>query len=225
MLRNLGWALGATLLVGCVRPEREEKGKEKEGARPQPSSALAQAPAPGSSSALASPPPAPPVVPGKIDSIVEVSGEELLGRVRASKAKGTVVNAWASWCGPCKEEFPMLVRMKQALGARGIEVVFVSVDEPETQEAARAFAAEHGLSGELLVATRPLGPFKKSMNPEWPGMLPATFLFDASARLRHFWGGPVFEDELMPVIEGFLAGKDIDGKSLPGLSPGLDFRE
>jgi peroxiredoxin len=103
--------------------------------------------------------------------------------------------------------------------------LFVSVDEPDTREAARIFAAEHGLHGQLLVAARPLGSFKRAMNPEWPGMLPATFLFDGTTKLRYFWGGPVFEDELMPIVEGFLAGKPIDGQSTPGLSPGLDLRD
>jgi len=119
----------------------------------------------------------------------------------------------------------MLIGMKAKLAELGIDVVFVSVDEPETHEAAERFAREHGLTGELLVAQRPLGPFKRALNPDWPGMLPATFLFDAAGSLRHFWGGPAFEDEILPVVEGFLAGKPVDGKSLPGLSPGLDFRE
>jgi thiol-disulfide isomerase/thioredoxin len=196
--------------LGCVRPERDQK-KEV-----------------GTTEASAEPAPAPaataPTVPGPLPRIVEVSGEQLLERIDGAHVKATLVNAWASWCGPCKEEFPMLVGLKKKLAARGVDVVFVSVDEPETQAAAQAFAAEYGVSGELLVATRPLGPFKQAMNPDWPGMLPATFLFDAQAELRHFWGGPVYENELMPTIEDFLAGKRVDGKTMPGLSPGLDLR-
>jgi len=219
------------VLVGCVRPEKDKS--ERAVPKPVESVPVVADPPASPDSAAAVPPsgdePAPSapahVEPGKIDAVVEVNGAELLARVRASGARGTLVNAWASWCGPCKEEFPMLVALQAKLKKRGVEVLFVSVDEPETHAAARAFAEQNGLSGELLVATRPLGPFKKALNPEWPGMLPATFLFDAGARLRHFWGGPVYEDELMPVVEGFLAGKAIDGSSMPGLSPGLDLRD
>ena len=118
----------------------------------------------------------------------------------------------------------MLVALKAKLAPRGVEVVFVSVDEPETHAAAQAFAAEHGVRGQLLVAARPLGPFKQALNTEWPGMLPATFLFDRAAVLRHFWGGPVFENEVLPVIDAFLAGKAVDGQTMPSLSPGIDLR-
>lgn len=226
-------ALGALALAGCLRPDRdrEEAAKKTAPSAEVPASDVrgsapaTPTPTPAADAPVADPPVTPPPPPGKIDSIVEVTGEQLLERIRASKARGTVVNAWASWCGPCKEEFPMLVTAKAKLGPRGVEVVFVSVDEEETQAAARAFAQENGLSGELLVATRPLGPFKKALNPEWPGMLPATFLFDSVGKLRHFWGGPVYEDELMPVVDGFLSGRAVDGKSMPGLSPGLDLRD
>jgi hypothetical protein len=51
-------------------------------------------------------------------------------------------------------------------------------------------------------------------------MLPATFLYDAAGKLRYFWGGPAYEHEILPVIEGFLAGKTIDGEATFGLAPG-----
>lgn len=225
------------MLLGCVRPDRsgdqdskKSPSAEVRSTQAKPADAVPPAPVlpssvPAAPAPSAAAPAAPPPPPGVIDELVEVTGEDVLARIRVSGKRGAIVNAWASWCGPCKEEFPMLVSVKQRLASRGIDVVFVSVDEPETQEAARLFAAEHGLSGQLLVAARPLGPFKRAMNPEWPGMLPATFLFDETTKLRYFWGGPVFEDELMPIVEVFLAGKAIDGQSTPGLSPGLDLRD
>ena len=51
-------------------------------------------------------------------------------------------------------------------------------------------------------------------------MLPVSFLFDAAGKLRYFWAGEVYEKELVPVVEGFLAGKHIDGVSDFGLAPG-----
>lgn len=119
----------------------------------------------------------------------------------------------------------MLVAMRDNLAPQGIDVVFVSVDEPNSEQAAYDFATERGLSAPIWIAQRPLGEFKAALNPSWPGMLPATFLFDATGKLRYFWGGPVYEQELLPVIEGFLAGKPIDGQSRFGLSPGKDFRQ
>ncbi len=118
----------------------------------------------------------------------------------------------------------MLVALQDNLHGRGIDVVFVSVDEEEGERDALNFASERGVEPPILVAQRPLGPFKQALNPKWPGMLPATFLFDGKGKLRYFWGGPVYENELLPIVEGFLAGKDIDGQANFGLSPGKDFR-
>jgi hypothetical protein len=51
-------------------------------------------------------------------------------------------------------------------------------------------------------------------------MIPATFLLDDQRKVRYFWGGPAYEHELLPIIEGFLAGREIDGQSNVSLSPG-----
>ena len=118
----------------------------------------------------------------------------------------------------------MLVSLRDSLASDGVEFFFVSVDETETELGAVDFAEQRGVKRPILVAKRPLDVFKQGMSPNWPGMLPATFLFDAEGELRYFWGGPVYENELLPIIEGFLKGKDIDGMARVGLRRGTDFR-
>lgn len=169
--------------------------------------------------------PVPKPSPGSPDGGIEVvSGERLLERALATGARAIIVNAWASWCGPCRREFPMLVNLGASMKSESVAVVFVSVDEPESHDAALDFAREHGQEGPVFVAERPLGPFKRSLHPDWPGMLPATFLYDEHGRLRFFWGGPVYEEELLPVVEGLLRGEKIDGEQRFGLRPGRDDR-
>ena len=51
-------------------------------------------------------------------------------------------------------------------------------------------------------------------------MLPASFLFDGTGKVRYFWGGEVFEVEIVPILEGLLAGKAIDGEARFDLAPG-----
>ena len=99
-------------------------------------------------------------------------------------------------------------------------MLLVSVDEPASQPSAIAFLQEHGAPLPSYVAERPLGPFKVALNPNWPGMLPASFLFDASGKLRYFWGGEAFENELLKVVDEFLAGTLVDGAARFGLAPG-----
>lgn len=114
----------------------------------------------------------------------------------------------------------MLVGMQTNLAPRGIGVMFVSVDESSSRDAAVSFLEEHGAKLPSYVAERPLGPFKVALNPNWPGMLPASFLFDKTGKLRYFWGGEVFEDELLDVVDKFLAGTLVDGEARFGLIPG-----
>ena len=51
-------------------------------------------------------------------------------------------------------------------------------------------------------------------------MLPASFLFDGTGKLRYFWPGEAFENEVVPIIDGLLAGKAIDGEANISVSPG-----
>ncbi len=113
----------------------------------------------------------------------------------------------------------MLLALRDNLAPR-IGVMLVSVDAPEGREQALAFLREHGASLPSYVAARPLGSFKVALNPRWPGMLPASFLFDKTGKLRYFWGGPVYENELLAVVDQFLAGTLVDGEAHFGLAPG-----
>lgn len=159
------------------------------------------------------------VAPASSDWI-EVSGEKLLERIRSSGDRAVIVNAWASWCGPCRREMPMLLALEANLAPRGIGMMLVSVDEPSSRGAAVAFLEQHGAALPSYIAERPLGPFKAALNPSWPGMLPASFLFDASGKLRYFWGGEAFEHEILAVVDDFLAGTLVDGQARFGLAPG-----
>ncbi|HET9958402.1 MAG TPA: TlpA disulfide reductase family protein [Polyangiaceae bacterium] len=149
-----------------------------------------------------------------------IRADQLLATIRGFGAKATLVNAWASWCGPCRDELPMLESLAQNLSRDDVRLVLVSVDEAEDGAKAEAFLRSVGNRSPAYLAAPPLSEFKVGMNPRWPGMIPATFLFDAAGKLRYFWGGPVYEHEITQVIEGLLAGKLIDGQSDFTLAPG-----
>jgi thiol-disulfide isomerase/thioredoxin len=144
--------------------------------------------------------------------LVGTTGERLIEVMRSADGRrGTLVNVWASFCGSCRAEMPMMLKVKERYREQGIELVFVSVDQLDKTKEAVAFLDELHVPTPSYIVLGRLGLFKKAMSPMWPGSLPATFLFDATGKLRYFWGARVFEEELTPILDGFLAGEDIDG--------------
>jgi thiol-disulfide isomerase/thioredoxin len=202
---------GALLAIGLVDCERAPVDNAA------PSAAKAESAA-AKAEATANAPRVPPTADAPNASRT-VSADAVLGEVRRLGGKGTLVNVWASWCGPCKHELPMLARLAADLAPRGVHLVLVSLDEPDDHDKAAAFLQEHGIKLPSYFAERPLGAFKQGMNPRWPGMVPATFLYAPSGALQYFWGGEAFEEELTPVISAFLAGKPIQGESGEQVAP------
>ena len=96
-----------------------------------------------------------PVVPGEIAP--EFTVTDLAGvRVGLEQYRGKVVllNVWATWCAPCREEMPSMERLYRELGGRNFEILAVSVDDRVGDgvpaEALRAFASEFHLTVPIL---------------------------------------------------------------------------
>lgn len=208
---EIALALGCVLALDCSRNEAPTRAKNEPAVTASNPDLAPTPPAPDTASG----PPAPEGT--ALAPLESVSAERLLAEVRRLGGKGTLVNAWASWCGPCKHELPMLEKLATKYAAAGIHVVLVSLDEPADREKAAAFLTQQKLALTSYLAERPLGPFKQGMNPRWPGMLPASFLYDSTGALRYFWGGEAFEEEVAPVLEAFAAGKRIEGEAAPAI--------
>jgi thiol-disulfide isomerase/thioredoxin len=163
--------------------------------------------------------PAPSPEPAHASGLIPVDSTSLIAHIRKTTAKGVVVNAWASWCASCKGDIPVLVSLDKTFGS-SIEVLFASVDEASGEPAAIDMLRGFGAKLPSYVVTEPLDTFKPAMSPHWPGMLPATFLFDPAGKLRFFWGGPILESDVVPLLRRYLAGEHIDGEANFALAPG-----
>ncbi|CAN5652525.1 hypothetical protein BH23CHL8_BH23CHL8_16540 [soil metagenome] len=72
------------------------------------------------------------------------------GRIRLSELRGrpVLVNFWATWCVPCRDEFPLLVSAYAEHGPRGLEILGIVHDD--TVDGARRFAVDYGATWPML---------------------------------------------------------------------------
>jgi thiol-disulfide isomerase/thioredoxin len=113
------------------------------------------------------------------------------------RGKVVVVNFWASWCGPCVDELPVLARLS---GRDGVAVVGVNYKEP--LDTIERFTAEHPLAYPVL-RDRTGEAFKR-----WtPGVMPTTILVDRAGRARWRTVGEIPPDDtrLRAAIDALLA--------------------
>lgn len=122
-----------------------------------------------------------------------------------------LVNAWATWCVPCRQEMPALERLYRRLGPRGLRIVAVSEDlEPPggvgsagSAATVRSFASSEGLTFPVLLD--PMG----RLQDEWgiPG-LPTSFLIGRDGRVvrrllgAKQWDEPPYSTDVEQLLEG-----------------------
>ena len=111
--------------------------------------------------------------------------------VRLSELQGQVVmiNFWASWCGPCRQEMPHLENIHQEYADYGFTLLGINVDEK--QEQAEKLLAQIPVSFPILFD--PSSSVSKQYNVD---AMPTTILIDRDGNLRHLHRAyrPGFED-------------------------------
>ena len=118
-----------------------------------------------------------------------VTASQIHDRVREPGARATLVNVWATWCDPCRQEFPAIVSLAERERSRGLRVLFVSADFDDQKPAARRFLAEHRAPGPWLWKTGRDQEFINGLDPRWSGALPVTIVYDPAGKPVQFWEG------------------------------------
>ncbi len=136
--------------------------------------------------------------------VVPTTGEEILQAVRDLDADAVLLNVWATWCRPCREEFPDILRLQREYRDQGLKVILVSGDFDTEIPQVIEFLAEQGVDFPSYIKAGSDMEFINAMNPEWSGALPATFIYDADGTMRHFWEGKAsyveFEQSILEAL-------------------------
>lgn len=110
----------------------------------------------------------------------------------AGSGRPTLVNVWASWCGPCIEEMPELERYHAEQAGNGVQVVGIALDD---RMAVEAFLRRVPVTYQILLdAPGPADAGVRLGNPA--GVLPYTALLDADGRLVRQKIGPFASGEI-----------------------------
>ena len=122
------------------------------------------------------------------------------------KNKVIVANFWATWCGPCREEFPELVKLYQKYQNQGLVVLGFSMDDTDMMEQVKQFLQDQKADfPAYLVNVKDMEKFLNSIDKDWPGAIPATFIYDRNGKLTKRLIGAQeyndFEKTIKPLME------------------------
>jgi len=133
--------------------------------------------------------------------------KKVLQRGEAQEARPLIINFWATWCEPCREEFPDLLKIEADYKKHGLEMVLISLDDvSDIKTTVPQFLREmraDKLSSYLLNVPDP-EPAIKTVDAEWHGALPATFLYDAKGKMVFKHTGRIKPAELRAALDAVI---------------------
>jgi len=138
------------------------------------------------------PQPAPPFLANDLNGNV-VSSAGLQGKV-------VILNFWATWCPPCREEIPDLIRLQNRYKDR-LQIIGISMDDDASPEEVKAFAGHMGINYPVL-----MGRYNQKIPATYGGAnaLPTSFIFDTQGRVmtKHegLFPAAVYETEIRSLL-------------------------
>jgi peroxiredoxin len=134
---------------------------------------------------------------------IDAAGIAALARNPTDRLR--VINIWATWCGPCVEEFPGLVSISRRLETRDFDLITISVDDPKDEDkalrflerehaavppGAKASVARQGRRTNNFIYAGPGGDaLAQALDPEWPGGYPYTVVIAPGGKVLYRFTG------------------------------------
>ncbi len=138
---------------------------------------------------------------------IDTAGIKELIRNKSDKLR--LINVWASWCGPCVQEFPDLVIIDRIYRSREFEFVSINVDKLSRKDNVLKFLQKNEASNKNYIFNSDNNSeLVESIDPQWSGALPYTMLIEQGGKVIYRLQGPINMLEMRKLIVG---NRYIDG--------------
>lgn len=130
--------------------------------------------------------------------------------LRDYRGSPLLINFWATWCVPCRKEFPIIKEIEKKFGKDGLIILAVNIDDTRTISGVKSFVSAHSL--DFII---PLDPNRKLFNNFRGSSLPLTLLIDASGNVVRTYSGflGVWEEDIyLELSQLVLSGSSLKGE-------------
>jgi thiol-disulfide isomerase/thioredoxin len=145
------------------------------------------------------------VYSGFAQEIIPLSNAAEFDKLKVEKlGKVFLINIWSTWCGPCKKEFPELVKLHNDFKDKDFEVIFVSLDVGnDIKTKVKEFLINNNVDFTTYYNNFPKDDdFLNYISNNWDGAIPATFIYDKSGILvTNFIGKRDYEYFKKQIVE------------------------
>lgn len=135
--------------------------------------------------------------------VIDLDGLKKIIHRDPKDTRPLLVNFWATWCDPCRDEFPDLVKIDDDYRGKPLNFVSISIDDvTDIKSAVPKFLKEMKANMHVvLLNVNDPEPAMHVVDPTWDGQLPATFLYDKEGKIifKHF--GRINANDLRAAID------------------------
>jgi thiol-disulfide isomerase/thioredoxin len=119
------------------------------------------------------------------------------------KGRIVVLNFWATWCGPCKEELPRLGQLADQYASQNVAFVLASIDENKKLPAVRTFVADQKITSPVWVG----GSIDLLEQLSGTNVVPATLVIDEQGEIVRAINGEARDEDIKEAVNWLLTGR------------------